>query len=87
MLDGLTAYGPDVWLGPAAKRIRSFWVAKHPSVGFVFKGPDSPFQISRQRQALTPIEEHRQNNWPIEYNLYGKTHGFVFLQYCQQCHG
>ena len=28
-------------------------LAKHSSVAFVFEGMDSPFQISRQRQALT----------------------------------
>ena len=52
--------------------------AKHSSVAFVFKGLHSPFQISRQRPALTSTEEHRQDKWPIEYNLRGKTDRFVF---------
>ena len=51
----------------------SVWYAKHPSVAFVFKGLDSPFQISRQRPALASIEKHRQDKWPREYNLCGKT--------------
>ena len=39
--------------------------AKHPPVAFVFKGLNSPFQISHQRPALTFIDEHRQDKWPI----------------------
>ena len=80
----LTAESHEARLGywPTAKCIRSFYalcmICQTSFVAFVFKGLDLPFQMSRQRPALTSIWKHWQDKWPIEHNLFGNTDAFVF---------
>ena len=68
----MTAEAPEVRLGcwPAAKRIRSFYAlciicrtSFYPSIAYVFKCLDSPFQLSHYLSDVTSIEEHWQVKW------------------------